>query len=136
VRQGFIYIRLQIYFVLAALIIGSALFFVLRITHQDWQFERRVRDAVLLNQALDVLAEDIKYAERVQVAADSIIVTRQNIDYAYFLNAQRLVRRKDSYLYLTPAELALSALGFREENGTLHLTLTAGAQNWERRIRR
>ncbi|MDR2432053.1 MAG: hypothetical protein LBD99_07380 [Candidatus Margulisbacteria bacterium] len=133
-RRGFIYIRLQIYFALAVLICGGALFCAAGIIRQNHRLHRQLGATLLLTQALDELAEDLKYADAVALAPDKAQVSRPDGAYVYFLNNQRLVRRKDAYLYLTPADIALSSLVFSEEGGLLKIILTADDQVYERLV--
>jgi hypothetical protein len=135
-RRGFVYIRLQIYFALLVLIGGSALFLAAGIIQKNFQLHRRLGDTVLLTQTLDALAEDLRYADAVALAPDRAQVSGADGAYAYFLNNGRLVRRKEAYLYLTPADIFLSSLEFSEENGLLKIVLTADGQIYERLIRR
>jgi len=135
-RQGFMYIRLQIYFVLLALVIGSALLFLTGLIHKNLQLHKQLQEAALLNNVLDKMTEDIRYAESLEIRPDSVRVVLDGVAYTYFLNNQRLVRQKDAYLYLTPVAIVLQSLRFTENSGLLTITLTGQKQNWERVVRR
>jgi len=135
-RQGFMYIRLQIYFVLLALVVGSALLFLTGLIHKNLQLHRQLQESALLNNVLDKMTEDIRYADGLEIHTDSVRVVLDGVSYTYFLNNQRLVRQKDAYLYLTPAAIVLQSLRFTENSGLLTVTLTGQKQNWERVIRR
>jgi len=135
-RKGFVYIRLQIYIVLLALIVGGAWTFGFTVLHRNFQWIRQSKENVLIQHALDTLCEDLQYAEKVTLTPESALVVKSATDYTYFLNNRRLVRRKDGYLYLTPANLPLDSLVFAEENGLYRIVLTAGKNNYERLVRR
>ncbi|GBR74126.1 hypothetical protein NO1_1355 [Candidatus Termititenax aidoneus] len=134
-RKGFIYIRLQIYFTLLVLVIGSAMFLAWNIWQKNLQLHTRLKENLLVQNVLDKMAEDILYAEKIDVQADRLLLTKDGVDYLYFLNNQRLARRKDANLYLTPAKIVLHSLSFEQENGILRLVLSGEKQIWDRMVR-
>lgn len=135
-RQGFLYIRLQIYFVLLALILGTALLFFTGLLQKDLRWHKQIQATALLNNVLDKMAEDIRYAEEIEVRAENIRLVIDGIAYTYFLNNQRLVRQKDGLLYLTPASIVLKSLRFTENAGLITVVLLEEKQNLERLIHR
>ena len=134
-RHGFIYVRLQIYFALLALIVGSSLFLTWRILRQDLLLYRRLYDVVLVQQVLDKMVEDIRYADTVVVYPDRVAFTQDGETYVYLVNNQRFARRKDAILYLTPSRLTLQALSAVQQNGLLEIILY-GEKVWLRTVRR
>ena len=135
-RRGFLYIHLQIYIALLVLLLGGALVFTTGILRRDMQMARQLRETALLENALDILSADLKYADRVELAPESALVVKQNTEYTYFLNNRRLARRKDSYLYFTPASLQLDKLTFTAEGGLIKVVLTVKQQTYERLVAR
>ncbi|MDR1324287.1 MAG: hypothetical protein LBK68_07625 [Candidatus Margulisbacteria bacterium] len=134
-RKGFIYVRLQIYFTLLILIIGSALFLTWNIWQKNLQLHTWLKENLLVQNVLDKMTEDILYAEKLDTQADRLLLTKDSVDYLYFLNNQRLARRKDANLYLTPAKIVLRSLSFERENGVLRLVLSGEKQTWVRVVR-
>ena len=130
------YIRLQIYFVLLALILGTALLFFTGLLQKDLRWHKQIQATALLNNVLDKMAEDIRYAEEIEVRAENIRLVIDGIAYTYFLNNQRLVRQKDGLLYLTPASIVLKSLRFTENAGLITVVLLEEKQNLERLIHR
>jgi hypothetical protein len=134
-RKGFMYVRLQIYFALLVLIIGGALLLTWNIWRQDLLRHARLKENLLVQNVLDKMTEDLRYAERLHIYADRAQFTQDGAEYLYFLNNQRLARRKDANLYLTPAKIVLRELSFTQENGGLRLVLTGENRRWERAVR-
>ncbi|MDR2428787.1 MAG: hypothetical protein LBD62_03165 [Candidatus Margulisbacteria bacterium] len=134
-RKGFIYVRLQIYFTLLVLVIGSALFLTWTVLQKNLRLHAQLKENLLVQTVLDQMVEDLKYADSVAVYPDRAQTTVAGVDYLYFLNNQRLTRRKDANLYLTPAKIILRELSFAQENGWLRLVLAGENQRWERIVR-
>ncbi|MDR1453941.1 MAG: hypothetical protein LBJ25_08230 [Candidatus Margulisbacteria bacterium] len=134
-RKGFIYVRLQIYFALLVLVIGSALFLTWDIVRRDWQLHARLKENLLAQNVLDKMTEDLKYADSVNVYADRAQFAKDGAEYTYLLNNQRLARRKDAYLYLTPAKMPLRALHYELQDGLLEIILHGEKQTWVRLVR-
>ncbi|GBR75608.1 hypothetical protein NO2_0265 [Candidatus Termititenax persephonae] len=136
-RHGFAYVQLQVYFTLLVLILGGSMLALGNILRRDLAWQQRLQETVLVQNVLDKMVEDIKYADTVAVYADRVLLTRDGADYVYLLNNQRLARRKDAYLYLTPAGLALQSLSADYQNGLLEIVLHGGkGQAWTRLARR
>ena len=134
-RHGFVYIRLQIYFTLLALILGGSLLLTWRVLRQNLVWHRRLYETVLVQQVLDKMVEDIRYADAVVIYPDRAAFTRDGEAQTYLLNNRRLARRKDAYLYLTPASLPLQELSITEQNGLVEIILY-GKKVWTRMVRR
>ena len=134
-RHGFAYIRLQIWLALLALLTGSSFFFVQHILRQNLYLSGQLKEAALIQQVLDKMSEDIKQAEAVDAYPDRVRISLGGTEYTYLLNNQRLVRRKDAYLYLTPANLPLRELSINWRNGLLEIILYGEKQVWLRMVR-
>jgi hypothetical protein len=134
-RKGFIYVRLQIYFTLLVLISGGALFLTWNIWQKNLRLHTRLKENLLVQNVLDKMTEEILYAEKIDAQADRLMLTSDGTDYLYFLNNQRLARRKDANLYLTPAKIILRSLSFEQTNGVLRLVLSGEQQTWSRAVR-
>lgn len=63
-----------------------------------------------LNRALDIMQQDILFAEKVTLQNNEIYYFAKNINYSYLVHNNRLARKKSSYLYLTPKEINVTAL--------------------------
>ena len=134
-RKGFIYIRLQIYFTLLVLVIGGALLLTWNILRSDLRRHTRLKENLLVQTVLDQMVEDLKYADSLAVYPDRAQMTAAGVDYLYFLNNQRLARRKDANLYLTPAKIVLRTLSFEQADGLLRIVVAGENQRWERIMR-
>lgn len=106
-RKGFTYLNLLVYIALFLLIFGavSGLFYPL--LHKNFKVLAELKTTQELNRIVDTIAEDISFAEKVSVAGESFVYETEGIEYEYLLRNNRIVRKKEGYVYLTSKEIEI-----------------------------
>jgi prepilin-type N-terminal cleavage/methylation domain-containing protein len=106
-RKGFSYLELLIS--LSILVVVASIFSAIFFSAVQKSFQRlqHLHNQKQITQVLDVMSEDVAYAEDASILADRLVYRQDGVEYAYLLMNNRLARKKTDYTYLTPKELVI-----------------------------
>ncbi len=135
-RHGFSYIQLLVYlsvFLIIFAILQQTLF---KITSQTTAQLADLREKKQMTFVLDTISQDVAFADNVTSDPDKLNYVQDEISYSYMEHNNRITRKKETYVYLTPKEIFIEDFTVLELNPKLFkLKIKTKVHNYERVIR-